>query len=234
MFLNKLESIYNWINKLNPTVKTLIIIILTSFIVGNLVKTDSQELVEDISEYQYQEKKDAENYTILVASEINSYVDEILNRDLCASNVLLLNYHNSVTSTNGLSYRYLTALTEKKRGFDTKSCIRVWKELEYLNYEDEIKKINRNGYLELGDIYEGKEHFPKLVELLELSGAKAAGIYPIIGINGPIGAIIIIHKHTIDYDKLGYYKRTVAPFIQPLSTLLDYDSVRNKMKKEKK
>ena len=157
-------------------------------------------------------------------------MDEILNRDLCASNVILLNYHNSVTSTNGLSYRYLTALTEKKRGFDTKSCIRIWKELEYLNYEDEISKINRNGYLELGNIYEGKDNFPKLVELLELSGAKAAGIYPIIGLSGPIGAIIIIHRHPVNYDKLGYYKKTVAPFIQPLSTLLDYDSVRNKMK----
>jgi hypothetical protein len=230
MFLNYLESIYNLINKLNPKVKTLIIIILTSVIVGNVVKTDSEDIVEDLTEYQRKEKKDAENYTILVASEINNYMDEILNRDLCASNVLLLNYHNSVTSTNGLSYRYLTALTEKKRGFDTKSCIRIWKELEYLNYEDEIKKINRNGYLELGDIYEGKDNFPKLVELLELSGAKAAGIYPIMGLEGPIGAIIIIHTHQINYDKLGYYKKTVAPYIQPLSTLLDYDSVRNKMK----
>ena len=87
-----------------------------------------------------------------IASELNGHVESILKQDLDATNVILLNYHNNVTSTNGLSYRYLTALTEKKRGFDTRSCIRVWKELEYINYEDELIKINRNGYLELDSL----------------------------------------------------------------------------------
>lgn len=68
-------------------------------------------------------------------------MDAILKGDKDASNVLLLNYHNTLNSTHGLSYRYLTALTERRRGYDTKARIKLWADLEYMNYGEEIELI---------------------------------------------------------------------------------------------
>lgn len=227
MALGRLTAIYDWINKLNPNVKTLLIIGLAIWVLHSQYKESVFNLLNEHQERVEAEKAAAEEYTISIAKELNSNLESILKQDLNATNVLLLNYHNNVSSTNGLSYRYLTALTEKTRGFDTKSCIRVWKELEYINYSDEIRKINRNGYLELDSLSQGKQYFPKLTELLELSGAKSAGIYPIMGIKGPIGLIIVIYHESITHE-LNYYKKAIAPYIQPIGTLLDYDSIKEK------
>lgn len=229
MILNRLESIYNWINNLNPNIKTVIIILLG---LSALQINYTQSLKDIIKTHQQeieQGKIDAENYTISIASKLNGYVEDILEHDDRATNVVLLNYHNNETSTNGLSYRFLTALTEKKRGFETRSTIRIWQELAYINYEDEIKKINRNGYLELNRIEDGYSHFPKLSELFIASGAKAAGIYPIMGIDGPIGAIVIMYKTELQHSP-DYYKTAIAPYIQPIGMLLNYNEVKRKMK----
>lgn len=226
--LKKLESAYEWIDKINPKLKTILIIILIIFACHTSYRYSAQSLLKEFQKEQADDKKDAEKYTISIASDLNGYVESILKQDNEATNVVLLNYHNSLTSTNGLSYRYLTALTEKKRGFDTKSCIRVWKELEYINYEDELRKINRNGYLEIDSIPDVYNNFPKMAELLEYSGAKSAGIYPIIGVNGPIGLIVVIY-HTHKYHPSDYYTATISPYIQPIGSLLDYNEVKKKV-----
>lgn len=230
MIFSRLESIYNWINNLNSNIKTTIIIILVIFACHTSYRFSISNIFQELQEQEADDKKSAEEYTIAIASELNGHVESILKQDLDATNVVLLNYHNNVTSTNGLSYRYLTALTEKKRGFDTRSCIRVWKELEYINYEDELIKINRNGYLELDSLSQGHENFPKMTELLELSGAKSAGIYPIIGVDGPIGLIVVIY-HQQNHHQINYYKATIAPYIQPIGSLLDYNSIKKKINK---
>ena len=149
--------------------------------------------------------------------------------DKDASNVLLLNYHNTLQSTHGLSYRYLTALTEKRRGYETKATIKIWKELEYINYGDELGRINDNQSIRMDTIENYYRTFPNLVALLEESGAKSAAMYPIAGIDGPIGMIVVIYPVTKEYY-LGYYNSVIAPCIQPLSTLLDYNSIRKKFK----
>ena len=84
----------------------------------------------------------AEKYTEMITPQVNGHIEHILMEDKDASNVLLLNYHNTLQSTHGLSYRYLTALTEKRRGYETKATIKIWKELEYINYGDELGRIN--------------------------------------------------------------------------------------------
>ena len=71
--------------------------------------------------------------------------------------------------------------------------------------------------------------FPNLVALLEDSGAKSAAMYPIVSIDGPIGLVVIIYPNHKEYY-LGYYNSVIAPCIQPLSTLLDYNSIRKKFK----
>lgn len=90
-----------------------------------------------------------------------------------------MNYHNTLVSTHGLSYRYLTSLTEKKRGLNTKSCLRIWKELEYINYGEEIEKINDNKSLRMDSIPKYETVLPNLVELLYRSNAVSAAFYPL-------------------------------------------------------
>ena len=228
MVLNRLESIYNWINKINPSIKTLIIIVLGL----GILQVNYRETVKDILKSHQievnEEKEKAEKYTITIASQLNDYVEDILEHDPSATNIILLNYHNNVMSTNGLSYRYLTALTEKKRGFDTRSCIKIWTELAYINYEDELNKINRNNGLILNKISDGYDNFPKLSELLIASNAKSAKVYPIMGIEGPIGLIIIIYNSQLQYTE-NYYEKTISSYIQPIGILLDYNSVKDNL-----
>lgn len=140
-----------------------------------------------------------------------------------------MNYHNTLVSTHGLSYRYLTALTEKKRGLDTKSCLRIWKELEYINYGDEIERINANKSLRMDSIPEYSSRLPNLVELLQRSNAKSAAFYPLTGVEGPVGMLIVIYPIKKQYY-LGYYQSVISPSLQPLTTWLDYNSVKDKFK----
>jgi hypothetical protein len=129
----------------------------------------------------------------MIAPSINAYIEKILIRDKDASNVILMNYHNTLMSTHGLSYRYLTSLTEKKRGLETKSCLRIWKELEYINYGEEIEKINESRSLRIDSIPGYIKTLPNLSELLQRSNAKSAAFYPLEGIEGPVGMLIVIY-----------------------------------------
>lgn len=228
MILDRLESVYNWINKLGPNIKTVIIILLGVAILQINFTQTLKDVLEQHQTNINDEKGEAEDYTISIAPKLNSYVEDILEHDSRATNVLLLNYHNNETSTNGLSYRFLTALTEKKRGFETRSTIKIWQELAYINYEDEVRKINRNGYLELNKIEDGYRNFPKLSELFVASGAEAAGFYPIMGIDGPIGAIVVLYGSTMNHPK-DYYEKAIAPYIQPIGVLLNYNDVKKRM-----
>jgi hypothetical protein len=101
--------------------------------------------------------------------------------------------------------------------------------LEYINYGDELERINDNQSIRMDTIENYRRTFPNLVALLEDSGAKSAAMYPIVGIDGPIGLVVIIYPNDKEYY-LGYYNSVIAPCIQPLSTLLDYNSIRKKFK----
>lgn len=228
MTLDKLGTVYNWINKINPNVKTIIIVVLTLLIVHYGYKQSVKSILIDYQNKEVADKKSAEDYTRLVAPQINYEIESILNEDKDASNVILLNYHNTLSSTNGLSYKFLTSLTEKRRGINTRSCLRIWKELEYINYNEEIEKINSMNYVCMENIDKYKQQFPNITELLRISEAKSAALYPIIGINGPIGMLVIIYPKEKEYSS-DYYRVVIAPVIQPLVSLLDYDSVKQKL-----
>nr|DAM86957.1 MAG TPA: hypothetical protein [Caudoviricetes sp.] len=230
MSLSRLEAIYGWINNLDPNIKTIIIIILAVIVIDTSFKSHTKFILRDYTEQTQHDKQLAEEYTKIIAPALNEQVELILARDKEASNIILLNYHNTLTSTHGLSYRYLTALTEKTRGMDTKKCLRIWKELEYINYGEEIERINGNKSLRMDSIGAYARTLPNLVDLLQRSNAVSAAFYPITGINDPIGMIIVIYHAKKEYH-LGYYQSTIAPSIQPLSTWLDYNSVKNKFKK---
>lgn len=230
MSLSRLEAIYAWINNLGPNVKTIIIIILSVIVMETSFRGHTRLVLQDYAEQVQREKYLAEEYTKIIAPSINEYIERILARDKDASNVILLNYHNTLVSTHGLSYRYLTALTEKKRGLETKSCLRIWKELEYINFGDEIERINGAGLLRMDSISEYSSRLPNLVELLQHSGAKSAAFYPLTGVEGSVGMLVIIYPIKKRYY-LGYYQSVISPCIQPLITWLDYNSVKDKFKR---
>ena len=75
----------------------------------------TKAILEDYRQAAVTEKVLAEKYTEMITPQVNGHIEHILMEDKDASNVLLLNYHNTLQSTHGLSYRYLTALTEKRR-----------------------------------------------------------------------------------------------------------------------
>lgn len=230
MSLSRLEAIYGWINNLGPNVKTIIIIVLSVMVIETSYRGHTKLILQDYTEQQQKEKYLAEEYTKIIAPSINEYVERILAQDKDASNVILLNYHNTLVSTHGLSYRYLTALTEKKRGLNTKSTLRIWKELEYIYYGDEIAKINDNKSLRMDSIQSYATTLPNLVELLQRCNAVSAAFYPLSGVEGPVGMLVVIYPIKKDYY-LGYYQSTISPSLQPLTTWLDYNSVKDKFKR---
>ena len=230
MQLSKLKVIYAQINNLGPNTKTIIIMILSIVVVETVFRGHTKLILQDYTEQVQQEKYLAEEYTKMIAPSINEYIEKILIQDKDASNVILLNYHNTLVSTHGLSYRYLTALTEKKRGLDTKSCLRLWKELEYINYGDEIEKINVNKSLRMDSIAAYSTKLPNLVELVQRSNAQSVAFYPLIGIEGPVGMLVVIYPIKKKYY-LGYYQSVISPSLQPLTTWLDYNSVKDKFKR---
>ena len=81
---------------------------------------------------------------------------------------------------------YLTALTDSPRGIDDESCLDIWTNLPYLQFSDEVEKIRRASYLRIDSLESAKEKFPQLYKKLRLSGACAAALYPIEGIDSEV------------------------------------------------
>lgn len=229
MQLNKLETIYNWINNLGPNIKTIIIIALTVVVFGICFDNYTKSILQDFTEQVKEDKRMAEKYTEIITPYVNDYCDKILAQDKEATNVILLTYHNTVTSTNGLSYKYLTSIAEKRQGFDSKSCLKIWKELDYINYGEELERINRSRYLRMDSVENYKKYLPNITELLQLCEAHSAAFYPITGVDCYIGMLVILYPKKKIYS-LGYYQSTITPSIQPLAILLDYNSMKKKFK----
>lgn len=229
MITEKFEAIYNTINKLGPNTKSIIIILLAIICVIFSTKNLTIQALQEYHSQQIEDKMLAEEYTRVITPYINDYCQRILDLDANATNVILLNYHNTLVSTNGLSYRYLTSIAEKRRGLETKSCLKIWKELDYINYGEELENINRNNYLTIDDIEQIKNVIPNLYELLSLCGAKSAAFYPIRGIDSWVGMIIVLYPEDKVYP-IAYYRNVIMPIIQPLAVLLDYNEVQDKFK----
>lgn len=225
--LDKLKQLYQLINKIPSQVKTLIIVALIGVVCVVGIDYRAQNILQDYTEQVRLDKQQAEEYTKTITPLVNGYMESILIKDTDAKNVILLNYHNTLVSSNGLSYRYLTALVEKRRTTQVRSSIKIWKELEYINYGEEIQKVNDRTYLLIDSIHKYEVEYPNLTELLAASGATGAALYPISGVDGPLGMIIVMYDQVKIYGK-HYYKETISPISQPLSSLLDYYNIKSK------
>ena len=231
MKLEFLKVIYDWLKKQSPEVVRLVCIILILWVFGHYTASGVRSVISSSKTIEKQDKQDREQYVVYITPHVNRLVQNILNVDPNADNVVLLNYHNTLLSSNGLSYRYLTAICEQFQGRDSKPCIHEWKELDYLNYGEEIQKINAQKYMILEDDDAGLRDFPKFVWVMHNSGIKIACFYPIIGVKGPVGMLVIGYRGIQTPIDLEYFRRVIYPTIQPLASFLDYDNRYCKNKK---
>lgn len=222
MYLKTIEKIIKYINNLPSCTKTCIIVFLFTIILVNYIRVQNVDILKQYSTYTEQKEQNAEHYTFRTASEINNYVADICLKDTSCYNVLLLNYHNTQKSLQGYRYLYLNCLTEKPKGINNEPLRDYWSNLEYVYYEDELSKIHNQEYLFIKDIEDIKTTMPKIYKKLKMSGATSASFYTIEGIANPIGLIIILYDHSINYNyKQGSF---VLYSIQKLALLLDYEN----------
>lgn len=229
MILDWIKKAWDFVNGMNSQVKTLIILVLFGCVTYTQLLEQNQKIIVDYIEKVEKQNEEDESYTLKMAHYINEYIYNIQTSDYDCYNVLLLNYHNSQKSLQGFRYLYLNCITESPKGIADENLKSHWNNLEYIYYESELTRIRNNGYLRVENIDSIKSTFPKLYKKLLVSDAEAAAFYPIEGINSPIGMVIVLYKNPKDYS-LGFYNKNVAPWIQKLSTILDYQNVKNDIK----
>ena len=229
MTLDFFNKLWLCINNLSNSTKTLIIIVLLFFSLCKFTYFSLENIITDKIEYITNQNQKAEQYTLSIAPQINNCVQSIVDRDDDCYDVLLLNYHNSTESLQGFKYVYLNCISEKSRDVTADSNKELWHNLDYMEFEEELTKIHNHGYLRIQDIDSVYRNFPRLCKKLKLSGAKAAGFYPIEGVESPIGMIVVLYNKPKHYSQ-AYFNLTIAPSIQKLAVLLDYPYMKTKQK----
>ena len=221
MILKNFRNWWDFINKIHPETRTLIIILLFGQILFSQI---SKEIKYQIHASEFKEKqksREADQYSMKTAVEINRQVQLIADKDEEAFNVLLLNYHNNTESLQGYRYLYLSCLTEAPKTLDSYTFKQAWNKIDYIYYADELAKIHSQSFIQFGDIEQMGKVLPKLYRLVKASDAKAISFFTIEGQDIPIGIVIILYK---DYKKYDYkYARGILPCIQRLAILLDYE-----------
>lgn len=219
-----LKNIWNFIDSLNTQTKTVIIFIVIVLCFLQYSKKLNENIILDYIKKNEQIEQNADNYTIQIAPLIHDCITSIQKEDKDCYDVLLLNYHNSKKSIQGIRYLYLNCISESTQGIDDVPLKQYWSELEYIYYQDELSRIHSQGYLRVNNIDSIKTTFPKLYSQLYASQAKAAAFYPVEGINSSIGIVVLLYKQPKVY-RLNYYGSVIAPSIQKLSTILDYPNL---------
>lgn len=224
--LNYLIQFYKWLDRLPCQVKTIIIITLIGVTFLSLMNDDIKNYLDKKYNIEKELLIKQENYLEKAAPQINTLMNDIIIGDSCMSNVLLLNYHNSLISSNGLAYKHLTGISEKFRGLDNYPCIDFWTNLDYVNYIDEIQKINQSDFTIMDQETTSRIRFPNLWYKLKKSDFKYAVLYPIRGTEEAIGLLIVIYKDEMPSIDLKYCHDIIYPSLHKLSILLDYNNIK--------
>ena len=222
-----LVQFYKWLDKLPCQIKTILIVTLIGLIGLTLTNNSIKQYIDS----KYIEEKEQlykqEDYLEKVAPQINSLMDEIIHKDSCMSNIILLNYHNSLMSSNGLAYKHLTGISEKFRGIDNSPCIDFWSDLDYVNFIDEIQKVDQNDFTIINQDPDSKIHFPNFWYKLKKCEFNHAVLYPIRGIEESVGMFIVIYKGDMPVIDLKYCHDIIYPSLHKLTILLDYNNIKN-------
>ena len=225
MKLNLLKKIWEFLDSLGTQTKTIIILCLLGYCLGNHIISENKNSLRSWTEKIENDRQEAEQYTLKMAPEIDRSVQAIMDKDKEASNVILLSYHNNTKSLQGFNYQYLNCLTEKTRGLDAVTTKPEWHELEYIYYIDELQKINNYSVVRIDDLDSMKLSMPKFYHKIKEADGKSVAFYPIIGNRSPIGMVIVIYK-TVKHYEAGYYPRVIGPEISKLAAILDYDNIK--------
>lgn len=186
------------------------------------------KIPNNIIRREWIEKVEAEKYTEKMTPIINEQIQYILMSDHDATNVMLLSYHNSNHSSQGFSYKYITYLSEMAKTINDDLHEEEFKELSYVGYGEEFVKLHRQRYYKADSIKQLEELFPKLYRKFRNGKSNAVTFFPIEGVEGPVGMIIVFYNEKTQY-KNDYYAVNIAPYIQRLATILDYNNVKSKM-----
>lgn len=223
-----IDFLFNWVDGFSSQTKTIIIILCILFFVVLFVGQNTKSYIKERFQLEQTKIEKQEMYLEKAAPQINDFVQDIIEKDSLISNVLLLNYHNTLISSHGLAYKHLTAITEKFRGLDNNPCIDDWPELPYINYIQEIGKINQTDYTIWERNDENRINFPNLSYRLKKSDAQYAVLYPIKGVDDNVGMLIVIYKNKKPTINTNYYHNVISPSISRLAILLDYTTVKEK------
>ena len=224
MNFNWIKQAWEIINKIHPETRTLLIILLFGYILYSQITRETERQMVQKELKVAKESKEAEQYSLNTAVEINNQIQLIADKDREAFDVLLLNYHNNTQSLQGYKYLYLSCLTEAPRTLDTHTLKQQWNRIDYIYYADELAKIHGQSFVQFETIEQVGINLPKLYRLVKASDAQAVSFFTIEGYDAPIGLVVILYKEYKEYDYR--YAQGILPCIQRLAILLDYDEAK--------
>ena len=238
----KLQNLWLTIDRIPTTLKTVIIFLtaIATFYLG--IDYITNNTVSEVFLKVKENKKESEDYTKSIAPKINAEVNAILNSDTYNkllsfdytfktkkkkvynrlnnfyNCLLLINYHNSTESINGLSYLYMTTLAE---AYSDSSIKKEWREVYYIDYASELDKIHKKTATIINVDCNNK--FPLLSKRLKYCNSKYSVWFTLRGVTSEIGVLVIIYKNEPPTDMV-YYSKNILDGINRLTTLLDYEN----------
>ena len=222
MILKYLKNVWEFINKINPESRSLIIVLLFGYVLYTQINQSTQIHLKEQYEKTIKEEKEAEEYAKDKAIEINRHVRLIAHKDKDAFDVLLLSYHNTKQTLQGFKFLYLSCLTESPKSIESPLLKNQWTNMDYIYYVDELEKLHNQEIVHIASLNEMEDDLPKLYRLVKSSDAKAVSFYVIEGKKSPIGILVMLYKDPI-VCKMEKAK-IVMPSIQKLAILLDYEN----------
>lgn len=223
MPLNLLDCViklWNFVDSINSTIKTLIIVLLVGFGVCMYNSYDNEKILQRQEQIKIEQNIAAEKRTIQIASQISDCMKHIQKEAVGSFDVLLLSYHNSTHSLQGLSYLFLNCIQERAVDHTIPNLSQYWRELDYIYYVDELKRIHDQGYLRIGNVEEIRESLPRLYRQLLVCQAKSATFYAVDGLDTPAGVVVILYKEPRDLSNPNNISN-ITPYIQKLAFLLN-------------
>ena len=174
------------------------------------------------------EEREQEEYTLRMSDYINTALLEISERDGETYDVVLLQYHNTKKTLQGLSYIYLDCYTEYKSEPSRISAKKFFKDLDYVTYLDELQTIYQSSFVRCNSMEEFKNKFPRLYyDAFRYLDNKALAIYPLKGVHGYLGMIVLLYDKPRKYYD-GYTEKVITPSAEQLCAILDYNNVSRK------
>lgn len=223
---NYLKQLWTFIESIPNSVKTIIIIVLLGVILYCGIVNRFETSIRDIIQKNPIEMQEEEKYTIEMSEPINQCLREISDKDKDTYDVILLTYHNTKKTMQGFSYIYIDYLTDYKIDPSKPQVKKFFKELDWIYYSDELKALQDQSYYRCNSLDSLKIKYPKLYyDVFQELNPRALAIYNIQGLDSPLGLLVILYNKPKKYY-LGYSNTTIYPYLQQLSSILDYNNIK--------